>query len=280
MRLPTVLLTIILAITTLSCTKESGTFTDEVLNSYTPIKRQGADNNFCWAYAMLAAIETENISKGDSVHLSVAWISKMTESDPRAPKSCRGVAGTLLNSLERYGIVPFNQMPTTDDPLPSEVILEGETLTPLEYAARVSPPGYYIGLGSTSSVPEGEEFVAPFPDNWEDNTLLNMEMDSILKTTEKAVRGGRGVCWEGDTSERGFKREKGVARIGLIGGKTSDNHCMAIVGIARDSKGKPYFIMKNSWGTKNPYGGLFYMSYPYFMRKTVAVYLPKDCLTL
>ena len=44
-------------------------FTNEVLNRMTPIKDQG-ESQTCWIYAMLAAIETEHLSWGDSVNLS------------------------------------------------------------------------------------------------------------------------------------------------------------------------------------------------------------------
>ena len=36
--------------------------------------------------------------------------------------------------------------------------------------------------------------------------------------------------------------------------------------------------MKNSWGKKNPYGGLMYVSEDYVRLKTIAVVLPKSLL--
>ena len=55
--------------------------------------------------------------------------------------------------------------------------------------------------------------------------------------------------------------------------RTTDDHCMAIIGIARDKEDRKYFICKNSWGTENPYGGLMYMSFDYVRLKTIAVML-------
>ena len=52
---------------------------------------------------------------------------------------------------------------------------------------------------------------------------------------------------------------------------------MAIVGLACNASGKTYYIMKNSWGTDNPYGGLMYMSEDYLKMKTMAVFLPREC---
>jgi len=38
-------------------------------------------------------------------------------------------------------------------------------------------------------------------------------------------------------------------------------------------------VMKNSWGTSNPYHGLMYMSVDYFKIKTVAVFIPTAVFT-
>ena len=86
------------------------------------------------------------------------------------------------------------------------------------------------------------------------------------------------MAWEGDISEWGFNWEEGFAVTSLWNGSTSDNHCMAIVGLAHDDEGERYFIMKNSWGKENPYGGLMYLSYGYFQKKTIAVFLNKDLI--
>jgi len=53
---------------------------------------------------------------------------------------------------------------------------------------------------------------------------------------------------------------------------------MHIVGKAKDQKGNNYYIIKNSWGNKNGYDGLYYMSEPFFLMKTVAIMLPKEAL--
>ena len=38
---------------------------------HTPVKQQG-NSSLCWAYSMLATIESEHIMKGDSINLSIA----------------------------------------------------------------------------------------------------------------------------------------------------------------------------------------------------------------
>lgn len=266
---------IILFILLLSgCSEEREHFAIEVLNSFTPIKNQGRSQT-CWAYAMLAAIETEHIMRGDSVHLSVAWVEHMMEQDSTVPASGRGMGATLINMIGRYGLVPYDAMSRRDDIPPRYAFMLGAQYTPLEFAHSVCAPDEYISLGTSDQHPYNQLFTPTLPDNWEHNQLLNLTPDSLLAVTEQAVRQHHGVCWEGDISEHGFNWKQGTARLSLINGRTTDDHCMAIVGIARSEDGEPFFIMKNSWGKKNPYDGLMFMSYGYFKKKTLAVFLPK-----
>src|SRR3712207_7203455 len=46
--------------------------TPEVMLKTTPVKNQGM-SDLCWAYAMLATIETEHLMQGDSVNLSADY---------------------------------------------------------------------------------------------------------------------------------------------------------------------------------------------------------------
>jgi bleomycin hydrolase len=245
----------------------------EVLNSYTPVKEQKGSQT-CWIYAMLAAIETEHIMRGDSVNLSAAWVEHVIRRDPKAPASKRGVAGAALTLIDKYGVVPYDAMKDVDDVPPRLAFMLGATYTPQEFARSVCAPGEYVGLGTTEEHPYYEEYVFDSPDNWAGCRLLNLPPDSLLSITVRAVREHHGVCWEGDTSEHGYDWKRGVARPSMISGQTTDDHCMAIVGLARDDEGEPFFVMKNSWGTENAYDGLLFMHFDYFLRKTLAVYLP------
>ena len=252
--------------------------TDDVLLPFTPVKSQG-QSEVCWAYAMLSTIETEHICRGDSVHLSVAFVEKAIEQEPAAPASKRGMGVTTVNLIQKYGLVPYMAMPTSDVPLPRQAFMLGCDYTLQEFAHSVCAPGEYVSLTTTTAVAYGEETELPLPDNWENNRFRNVEPDSLLTLTERAVRGRHGVCWEGDISEPGFDWQEGYAAESWWEGTTTDDHCMAIVGLAHDAQGVKYFIMKNSWGTKNPYGGLMYLSYGYFLKKTVAVYMSRDAIT-
>ncbi|HCQ28993.1 MAG TPA: aminopeptidase [Flavobacteriales bacterium] len=60
--------------------------------------------------------------------------------------------------------------------------------------------------------------------------------------------------------------------------ETTDDHGMHIVGMVKDQNGTKYFVVKNSWGTKNDCDGYFYASEAYFKYKTIDIMLHKDAI--
>lgn len=237
------------------CAEEQKHYTHEVLNRMTPIKDQG-ESQTCWIYAMLAAIETEHLSWGDSVNLSPYYIEKKMEQEPNFPESKRGMGKTLLHLIQKYGIVGYDAMRTVDTPAPRYVFMAGAEYTAQEFARSVCRPDEYIALTANDEKPYYQEVDIVLPDNWMHDRFYNIPMDSLLAKTIRAVHQHHGVCWE------------------------SKGHAMAIVGIAHDDEGRKYFIMKNSWGTDGPYGGLEYISYKFFRKKTVAVEMTKEAYGL
>lgn len=246
---------LILSVALLLCScgarEEPKHFTHEVLNRMTPIKDQG-ESQTCWIYAMLAAIETEHLSWGDSVNLSPYYIEKLMEQEPLLPKDNCGMGPTLIRLIQKYGIVGYDAMRSVETPAPRYVFLYGAEYTPQEFARSVCAPDEYIALTCTEEKPLYQDVVIDLPDNWLRDRFYNIPMDSLLSKTEHAVRLHHGVCWE------------------------DKEHCMAIVGIAHDDAGEKYFIMKNSWGTNRPHGGLVYLSYDDFEERTLAVEMTKE----
>ena len=230
-------------------------YTHEVLNRMTPIKDQGK-SQLCWAYAMLAAIETEHLRWDDSVNLSPTYIEKMLECEPQAPESKRGMGATLISLIQKHGIVAYDAMRSADAPAPRFVFMLGAEYTPQEFARSVCAPDEYICLTSTDDAPYYEEVELDVPDNWLHQRFLNVPIDTLLVKTERAVRHHRGVCWE------------------------SSGHAMAIVGIAHDDADNKYFIMKNSWGTNRPHQGMEYLSFRKFRKVTLAVEMTREAFRL
>ena len=244
-----VLFLLLVAILTACQQTPQHTFTNELLLPMTPVKDQGK-SELCWAYAMLATIETEHLVRGDSVNLSPQYLGRMLKR-----KSQRATGQTALNLLQRYGVVGFDVMPddATDDlPTPKNVFLLGAKYTPLEFAHSVCAPDEYISLTSFPDSPYYKKIDVPIPDNWEHNRLLNVPLDTLRRHVYQALKRRHPVCFE------------------------SRGHAMAIVGMARDENRHAYYVLKNSWGTDQPHGGLVYMPVRRLWRDAVAIYMTRD----
>ena len=177
----------------------------------------------------------------------------------------------------------------TFGPEPRAVYMLGARYTPQEFARSVCAPGEWVALTSFTHHPFYTDIDLELADNHGRERFSNVPIDTLMACMERAVRAGRGVCWEGDVSEPGFSFGRGVALLpaGTPTGQadrqvaferfaTTDDHCMAVVGLARDARGRLFYIMKNSWGTSNPYGGLMYVAEDYVRLKTIAVAMPRN----
>ena len=60
--------------------------------------------------------------------------------------------------------------------------------------------------------------------------------------------------------------------------ETTDDHGMLAYGKAVDQNGKEYFLIKNSWETKNKYKGTWYASKAFVAYKTMNIVVHKDAL--
>ena len=224
-------------------------YVHDVLLPMTPIKDQG-QSQLCWAYAMLATIETEHILRGDSVNLSAVYIGRMLKRNNQ-----RAMGQTALNILQRDGVVGYDVLPddaTKELSTPKWVFMLGARYTPKEFAHSVCAPDEYLSLTCWPDSPYYKKVEVPVPDNWEHNRLLNIPLDTLKAHTDRALQHRHPVCWE------------------------SRGHAMAIVGMAHDKAGKPYYVMKNSWGTDQPHGGLVYMPADEMWRDVVALYMTKE----
>lgn len=178
--------------------------------------------------------------------------------------------------------------------LPPSLFMLGMGYTPRQFAESVCLPGDYSCLTSFTHHPFDESFVMESPDNQLADTFYNIPLDSLMNTIVNSLRHGHPVCWEGDISEPGFSFDDGVATLPdedmpvtqelrqreLERFHTTDDHCMELCGIARDTHGRLYFIAKNSWGKENRYHGFMYLSYNYVRLKTIAVIVPTAALRL
>ena len=67
-------------------------------------------------------------------------------------------------------------------------------------------------------------------------------------------------------------------QLGFDNYQTTDDHGMLIYGIAKDQNGDRYYMVKNSWGEDSKYKGIWYVSKPFVMEKTINILVHKDAV--
>ena len=194
--------------------------------------------------------------------------------------------------------------------LPDSFTYEGQTYSPASFRDAMGiDPSAYVELASFTHVPLHESFVLEVPDNFSNGRYLNVSLDELVKSTVRALESGYTVAWDADVSNAGFSFRKGVALAlededALDGWQwgdalpaefevtadlrqsayealsTTDDHLMHLVGLAeRKSDGQRFFILKNSWGQGNDFGGRQFVSEAYFRMYTIGVMLHRDALS-
>jgi bleomycin hydrolase len=179
--------------------------------------------------------------------------------------------------------------------LPKKIKTEDAKFTPVDFAGKFNiSADDYVEISSYSHHPYYKPFVLEVPDNWAHGLYYNVPVDELMEIMYYSINQGYTVCWDGDTSEKTFTHKKGKAdlpekQIGKVDQElrqetfnnrtTTDDHLMHIVGLSKDSKGRPCFYTKNSWGAEsNDYGGYLHMTEDYVRLKTMAILVHKDAI--
>ncbi|HMP80899.1 MAG TPA: C1 family peptidase [Pirellulaceae bacterium] len=188
---------------------------------------------------------------------------------------------------------------------PGEFSYQGQVFTPQTFAEYLGfDADHYVHLTSYSHHPFGRPFVLEIPDNFSNGSFLNVPIDELEAIVDRALDAGFTVCWDGDVSERGFLRDKGIAVMPAQENSrefmrspveelsvdqalrqktfenlsTTDDHLMHLVGRGHDQNGVKYYLIKNSWGEVGEHRGMLYMSQSYFRLKTVAISVHRDAV--
>jgi len=197
--------------------------------------------------------------------------------------------------------------------VPETFTYKGRTYTPQTFADQVVGLNAddYVELSSFLYAPLYKPTMLMVPDNWSLQSVYNVPMNDLSKSVDHALANGYSVAWATDVSERYFSWKNGVAvvpekdyadmtadeRKTMFNGPqeerkitpqmredafdnytTTDDHGMHIIGKAKDQKGKEYYIVKNSWGTKNDHEGHLYVSKAFLEYKTTAILLNKNAI--
>lgn len=196
--------------------------------------------------------------------------------------------------------------------VPEKFNFDGKSYSPESFAESLPiNPDDYVTITSFTHHPFYSSFILEVPDNWSNGTYYNVPLNEFIQVIDQALENGYTLAWDADVSEKTWNRKSGVAlipatdysdmsseekaKVGveLMDEKeitqeyrqelfdnyqTTDDHLMHIIGKGRDQENKPYYIVKNSWGTKAGIEGYQYVSLPYMQLKSIAVMVHKDAI--
>jgi bleomycin hydrolase len=186
---------------------------------------------------------------------------------------------------------------------PSEIMVDGKKLTPLQYLHDVIQidPDNYVNILSYEQEPFYQHVEYKVPDNWWHSTdYCNVPLDIFIGTLKKVVRSGYTLCIGGDVSEPGFDRKTQCAivpdfdipssyinddarQFRFSNQTTTDDHGMHLVGYT-EKDGKDWYLIKDSGsGSRNndPNAsefGYYFFSEDYVKLKMMDFMVHKDAV--
>ena len=173
---------------------------------------------------------------------------------------------------------------------PESFVYEGKTYTPKSFAESLGLNlDEYVSLTSYTHHPFRQWFVIEAPYKWRLKPSYNIPIDELMDVLDRAIDAGYTVAWGGDVS--GDFTRTGLAMLPDSVQPTQQlrqeqwddwrftyDHVMLIYGKATDEAGKPYYMVKNSWGERGNYKGIWYMSRDYIALNTVYLFLNRNAL--
>ena len=174
---------------------------------------------------------------------------------------------------------------------PESFVFEGKEYTPQSFAQSLGLQwDDYINLTSYTHHPFYTWFPIEVPYKWRAKPCYNIPIDSLMTIIDTALDRGYNVCWGGDVSGNGFNRQ-GIAQEDAEPTqqlrqqrfdcwKSTYDHVMLIYGKAIDQHGRPYYMVKNSWGETGPYKGIWYMRRNYIALNTTYIFLNRHAVDM
>lgn len=196
---------------------------------------------------------------------------------------------------------------------PEKFTYKGKEYTPKSYAESTGiNPDDYVFITSYTHHPFYSKFTLEVPDNWNWDQMYNLPLNEFREVMHNAINTGFTFAWASDVSEKGFRFKDGLAivpeipfadmtdeekaelvkkphaqfkvtqenrQLAFDNYESQDDHGMHVVGMVKDQKDTPYYIVKNSWGTdRNECDGYFYASEAYVLYKTTSIMLHKKAI--
>ena len=174
---------------------------------------------------------------------------------------------------------------------PESFVYEGKPYTPKSFAQSLGLNlDDYVSLTSYTHHPFDQWFVIEAPYKWRLKPSYNIPIGQLMDILDQALDAGYTVAWGGDVSGD-FNRATATAMLpeGVVptpelrqeqwdDWSFTYDHVMLIYGKAIDENGKPFYLVKNSWGESGPYKGIWYMSRDYMALNTTYIFLNRHAL--
>lgn len=195
---------------------------------------------------------------------------------------------------------------------PAKFTYDGQEYTPQTFVQKLGiNPDDYVLFTSFTHHPFYQKFILEIPDNWSWGEYYNVPIDEMVAIMDNALNNNYTLGWAADISEKGFSFKNGLAIVPNFDEKkassgdwekalqhpcvektitqaarqeqfdnfsTTDDHGMHVIGMAKDTQGKKFYLVKNSWGTGNIYNGYLYVSEAYVKYKTISILVNKNAI--
>ncbi len=126
--------------------------------------------------------------------------------------SVAGVAVQKKKESEEYHEIVNGILDSYLGELPQTFTLEGDSFTPASFVSSLGiNPGDYVEITSFSHIPFYSRGLLEVPDNWAHERFYNVPLEELIDIMDYSFANGYTVNWDGDVSERGFSRQKGIA---------------------------------------------------------------------
>ena len=173
---------------------------------------------------------------------------------------------------------------------PESFTYEGKSYTPKSFAESLGLDlDDYVSLTSYTHHPFYKWFILETPHKWRLKPSYNIPIERLMEVLDKALDAGYTVAWGGDVTGHFTRTGLAILPDSIIPSQELrqeqwDNwqftydHVMLIYGKAIDEQGKPYYLVKNSWGKRGDYEGIWYMSHDYMALNTTYLFLNRHAL--
>jgi bleomycin hydrolase len=182
---------------------------------------------------------------------------------------------------------------------PTRVSVEGKSMTPQEYLAKVVKLNLddYVEVMSLMQVPYNTMAELPVPDNWwHSREYYNVPLPAFMNIVREAVREGMSLAIGGDTSEPGYDGHAGKAVVPgfdipssaieenarqhrFSNGTTGDDHGIHLIGYL-EKDGHDWYLIKDSGSgsRNNAHAGYYFYHDDYVKLKILSYTVHRDAV--